>query len=299
MNKCHDHHIRQACGLSFAVCCGLLLTLGASAAAENLRVLPTGQVPQDSRLGPLKDLDGYFPFTPSPTIDDWNARADHLRTAMRVALGLWPMPSKTPAHAVVHGRLDMGDYTVEKVYLESFPGFFVTGNLYRPHQATGKCPGVLCPHGHFADGRFGASSRLDVRRQIVAGAERFEEGGRNSIQARCVQLARMGCVVFNYDMVGYCDSGQISFDLAHRFARQRPEMISSEPVGSLQPAGGIAPAECDGSANLQLHPRPGLARTTARRRSAADRRDRAPAVEAPRRSSCARSIHVRRWPFPP
>ncbi len=213
----------------------LLLFCSASLQAAPPRALPPGQSPNDRRLGPLKDLDGYFPFAPSSTPEQWQERANDLRTALRVALGLWPMPTKTPANAVVHGRQVMGDYTVEKVYLESFPGFFVTGNLYRPRQAEGRRPGVLCPHGHFADGRFGAASRDEVRRQIVAGAERFEEGGRNSIQARCVQLARMGCVVFNVDMVGYCDSQQISYDLAHRFAKQRPEMISPDRWGLFSP----------------------------------------------------------------
>ena len=35
--------------------------------AEAPRVLPAGQLPQDKRLGPLKDLNGYFPFTPCST----------------------------------------------------------------------------------------------------------------------------------------------------------------------------------------------------------------------------------------
>ncbi len=33
----------------------------------------------------------------------------------------------------------------------------------------------------------------------------------------------MGCVVFHWDMVGYCDSTQINFDRAHRFANQPAE----------------------------------------------------------------------------
>ena len=32
------------------------------AIAEGLHVLPEGRLPSDSRLGPLKDLDGYFPL---------------------------------------------------------------------------------------------------------------------------------------------------------------------------------------------------------------------------------------------
>ena len=53
------------------------------------------------------------------------------------------MPTKTPLRAVIHGRIDRGDYTVEKAYFESTPGFLVTGNLYRPKNVTGKAPGIL------------------------------------------------------------------------------------------------------------------------------------------------------------
>ena len=139
-------------------------------------------------------------------------RAEKVRRQIAVAEGIWPLPEKTPLNAVIHGRIDKGDYTVEKVYFESVPGFFVTGNLYRPKNKTGKMPAVLFPHGHWNDGRFIDIGRTAVRKEIVIGSERFEEGGRSLLQALPVQCARMGCVCFHYDMIGYADSIQLGDD---------------------------------------------------------------------------------------
>jgi dienelactone hydrolase len=199
------------------------------------RVLPEGQVPKDARLQPLKDLDGYFPFTPPTSPGDWSQRAETVRRQLLVALGLWPMPSRSPLNPVIHGRIDRDDYTVEKVYFESVPGFFVTGSLYRPKGKTGKYPGVLCPHGHWNNGRFVDFGEDGVKKEIVQGAERFDEGGRSPLQSRCVQLARMGCVVFHYDMLGYADSVQIPMEIAHGFKKQRPEMNTIENWGLFSP----------------------------------------------------------------
>lgn len=199
------------------------------------RVLGHGELPKDRRLQSPKDLDGYFPFHLQKTAKEWNERAEYIRRRMLVALGLWPMPTKTPLNPVIHGRIDREGYTIEKVYFESYPGFYVTGNLYRPKGAEGKRPGVLCPHGHWANGRFFDHGPEEIRRQIVKGAERFEEGGRSPLQSRCMQLARMGCVVFHYDMIGYADSQQISAEIAHRFSKQRPEMNTVENWGLYSP----------------------------------------------------------------
>ncbi len=191
----------------------------------------------DHRMAPPKDLDGYFPFTPSPTRDAWAARATALREQILVSLGLWPMPEKILHRAVMHGKIERDDYTVEKVYFESAPGFFVTGNLYRPRGGDpgAKRPGVLCPHGHWTDGRFLDTPEAAVKKEIADGAEKFAQGGRSVLQARCVQLARMGCTVFHYDMLGYADSIQISFDLAHKFAKQRPDMNGDMLWGLFSP----------------------------------------------------------------
>jgi dienelactone hydrolase len=187
--------------------------------AASPRALPVGQLPNDVRLAAPRTLDSYFPFEPPASMEAWKVRADHLRTRMRVALGLWPMPAKTPLNAVIHGRIDRGEFTVEKVFFESRPGFFVTGNLYRPKNAVGQRPGVLFAHGHWDEARFADNGEEGVREEIASGQERFEEGGRSRFQAMSVQLARMGCVVFQYDMVGYCDAKQIPEWIAHAARR--------------------------------------------------------------------------------
>ncbi len=179
------------------------------AVAEEIRVLPAGQLPKDARLQPLKDQNGYFPFTPPKSKEAWVARAEVVRRQILVAAGLWPMPEKTPLNPVIHGKVDREGYTVEKVFFESYPGHFVTGSLYRPKGRTGKLPVVLAPYGHWANGRFFDAGRDEIRWEIVRGEERFEVGGRYLLQALCVQLARMGCVVFQYDMVGVADSRQV------------------------------------------------------------------------------------------
>lgn len=192
-----------------ATCSLWMLFVTMSAAAAPPRALPPGQLPHDSRLARLRTLDDYFPFRPVDSPQAWAKRAEQLRRQSLVATGLWPMPTRTPPQAVVHGKVDREEYTVEKVYFQSVPGHFVTGNLYRPKGRSGKLPAVLCPHGHWANGRFCDQGADDLRRQIAIGAERFDPSGRFHLQARCVQLARMGCVVFHYDMIGYADSIQM------------------------------------------------------------------------------------------
>jgi dienelactone hydrolase len=211
------------------------LLAAAFLAAAAPRVLPEGKLPRDIRLEPLKDLDGYFPFTPPAAKADWEKRAAFVRRQILVSQGLWPMPTRTPLNAVIHGKIDRGEYTVEKVHFESAPGFFVTGNLYRPKNVTGKAPGVLFAHGHWTDARLAEATEAELRREIADGAERFEQGGRSRFQSLCVQLARMGCVVWQWDMLGNSDAQQISMQLAHGFAKQRPDMNTTENWGLYSP----------------------------------------------------------------
>jgi len=118
------------------------------------------------------------------------------------------MPPSTPLDAVVHGQVRRDGYSVYKVYFESYPGHFVTGSLYRP-EGEGRRPAVLCPYGHWPGGRCFELAPARLEEQIAKGEERYEQGGRCPLQARCATLARLGCVVFQWDLEGYCDSIQL------------------------------------------------------------------------------------------
>lgn len=117
----------------------------------------------------------------------WEARASLIRKGIREGMNLSDKPNFAPLKPIRHSLRKMNGYTVENVAFESLPGFFVTGNLYRPINSSGKTAGILCPHGHAAnqDARF------------------LEQA-----QQRCATLARMGATVFIYDMLGYGDSKQ-------------------------------------------------------------------------------------------
>src|SRR5262249_48054623 len=115
--------------------------------------------PKDSRLGPPVDLNkSYFPFNPPKTKEAWETRRKEVREQMLVALGLWPLPEKTPLKPVVHGKIDRKEYTIEKVFFASVPGHYVSGNLYHPvasreRKLPDKLPAVLFPHAHRANRR--------------------------------------------------------------------------------------------------------------------------------------------------
>lgn len=126
-------------------------------------------------------------------VEGWKQRAENIRQGILRGAGLLPPPIKSGLHPIVHGKRIHKGYTVENVAFESLPGFFVTGNLYRPEGGTGPFAGILCPHGHFKE---------------PDGGGRF----RSDHQVRCATLSRMGAVVFSYDMVGWGDSSQTDHD---------------------------------------------------------------------------------------
>ncbi|WP_430972130.1 hypothetical protein [Sunxiuqinia rutila] len=121
----------------------------------------------------------------------WEKRANRIKQGLIEGMQLDQMPPRSTEFNVriSHAR-KMDGYWVENIVLESFPGFYITGNLYRPVDLNGKCAAILCPHGHLPDKRL-----------------------KEDVQTRATAFARMGAVVFAYDMVGFADSKQVTHDI--------------------------------------------------------------------------------------
>ena len=117
----------------------------------------------------------------------WENRAEKIRSLLREGMQWEKMPVvEGNFNPIIHSTRQMDGYIVENMAIESFPGFYITGNLYRPVDSVGKKAAILSPHGHLEDKRL-----------------------LEDVQIRCAVLARMGAVVFAYDMVGRGESRQV------------------------------------------------------------------------------------------
>jgi hypothetical protein len=158
----------------------------------SLAALATLLAAQDRRNTDIVNTDSKFKMPDYTDLKSWQVRARQLQRQILSAGGLYPLGQRVPPNVQIFGKVEKKDYTIEKVLLETMPGYFLGGNLYRP-AAKGKFPAVLTPHGHWTYGR-------------------LENQPLNSTPTLAINLARHGFVVFAYDMVGYTDTIQTPHD---------------------------------------------------------------------------------------
>lgn len=120
-------------------------------------------------------------------LESWEERANRIKRGIIDRMQLDQMPEiKGNFKAIIRNKRTMDGYIIENIAIESFPGFYITGNLYRPVTEAKKYAAVLSPHGHLKNKRL-----------------------THFMQLRCAVLARMGAIVFAYDMVGYGENNQV------------------------------------------------------------------------------------------
>ncbi|WP_025763889.1 alpha/beta hydrolase family protein [Dyadobacter tibetensis] len=127
------------------------------------------------------------------TRGEWEMRASLIKERILEGLELKDLPPAPLSPPVIHGKRVMEGYSIEKVFIQTLPGIYMTGNLYRPLKQSKSYAAVLAPHGHGQNptGRF-----------------------MEQTQKRCAALARMGAIVFAWDMVGHGDSQQCDHKIA-------------------------------------------------------------------------------------
>src|SRR6478672_8498664 len=108
---------------------------------------------EDSRNTNIPDDNTHFFMPVYRSEGDWQARKDHLRMQILSAAGLNPLPPRNQLRPMSYGRVNRDGYYVEKILIQTLPGYYLGGNLYHPLNRTGKLPGVLVAHGHWKYGR--------------------------------------------------------------------------------------------------------------------------------------------------
>jgi hypothetical protein len=130
------------------------------------------------------------------TAKAWRKRAKEVRTHILKGAGLTKFPEKCPLNPIIGEKRVYDGYQVQNVAFESLPGVYVTGSLYSPTDLKGTLAGILSPHGHWTEPNDYGRYRPDS-------------------QKRFAEMARMGAMVFGYDMVGFGQLGELGWKHEH------------------------------------------------------------------------------------
>ena len=189
------------------VCGGGLATLVSAQTAS--RALAQKVPREDARNTHIVTTDTPMPLPAFTDLQSWETRKAFLRNQILVSAGLSPLPEKTPLNPQLFDKVQGHGYTIEKVLLETLPGFYLGGAISIVQSMAGQnIQRSSTPHGHWPYGR-------------------LENEQINSGPALGISLARQGYVVFAYDMVGYTDTVQVP----HRFGNAEMRLWSFGPLG--------------------------------------------------------------------
>lgn len=125
---------------------------------------------------------------------------NEVKEAFKDCLG--EMPREGGSHADVVATLDKGSYLIDKVLIESLPGYYLSANFYYPKKLSQKVPGILCLCGHAVNGK---AFKLYV--------------------AFCVEAVLNGFCVLIFDPVGQGERKMYSVKDSPIFAKHNPDDV--------------------------------------------------------------------------
>ena len=117
-------------------------------AAPHSRWVPSSNIRDYLSREAGRITDAALRDLPSPRAWQASRPTRHRQFLEMMGLDDWWTDRRDPPPVKVTGVLERDAYRIEKLYYESWPGLYVTANLYLPRQVQGRVPGVLYVCGH-------------------------------------------------------------------------------------------------------------------------------------------------------
>ncbi len=127
-------------------------------------------------------------------VEEWEKRKSEIKECFLKAVKLNHLPASPGTLPIKANFRKMNGYTIENLAIEILPGVWVNGSLYKPEKYKGKIPVVLHPQGHWDKHRY-----------------------RPDCQYTSVAIAKMGAMIFNYDMFAW---GESTLQFKYEYHRQ-------------------------------------------------------------------------------
>jgi len=126
---------------------------------------------------------------------------NEVKKSFKDCLGEMPQNGSS-THTKVVATIDKGRYLIDKVLIESLPGYYLSANFYYPKKLSEKAPGILCLCGHAVNGK-----------------------AFNLYVSFCVEAVLNGFCVLIFDPVGQGERKMYSVKDSPIFAQHNPDNV--------------------------------------------------------------------------
>ncbi|MDA0337051.1 MAG: acetylxylan esterase, partial [bacterium] len=163
----------------------------------------------DARAYNYRNYESVMPLPVWGELDHWQKTRKEIRRHLLLCAGLNAQTAAFKASGRVVRCFEHEGVVIENICIETLPGLYLVGNLYRPKGHKGRLPLILHPHGHAMHAR-------TVPQEMY------------SVPHRAMNSALLGCAAFAYSMIGHDHD---TMQLEHRSLLSGPEKGAANMLG--------------------------------------------------------------------
>ena len=163
----------------------------------------------DARLYEFRNYQSTMSPPDWSSLTEWKKERIRIRRHLLLCAGLNAQTAAFKARGRIVERFEHEGLIVENLCIETLPGLYLVGNLYRPKGHKGRLPLILHPHGH----------AMNARTTPLA---------EYSVPHRAMNGALQGFASFAYSMIGYDEDTQ---QISHRSLLSGAEKERANTLG--------------------------------------------------------------------